>query len=186
MLVKEHLKATEKKMQKSVESMRHELSGIRTGRASIALLDPIQVEAYGSKCPIRQLANVSTPDARTILISPYDPSTVKDIEKAIMASDIGITPSNDGKSIRLNMPPLTEERRKELVKVAKKLSEEGRIAIRNHRRDAIEEIKEGEKDGDIPEDDGKHARDEIQKMTDKYTKEIDEIVEEKEKEIMTV
>lgn len=184
MLVKTFLKETEERMKKAVDATRHELSGIRTGRASIALLDPIQVECYGSKCPIRQVANVSTPDARTILINPYDKAVIREIEKAIQASDLGLTPSNDGKVIRLGLPPLTEERRKELARICKKLAEEGRVKVRNVRRDGIEEIKEGEKDGDIPEDEGKHARDEIQKLTDKYIKEVDDILKEKEDEIL--
>lgn len=184
MNIKEHMKGVEDRMKKAVESTRHELSGIRTGRASLALLDPIQVEAYGGKCPIKQVANLSTPDAKSILINPYDKSVLGSIEKAILKSELGLTPSNDGKVIRLNMPPLTEDRRKDLVKITKKLAEEGRIKVRNVRRDAIEEIKEGEKDGDVPEDEGKHARDEIQKMTDRYIKEVDAVLKEKEDEIL--
>jgi ribosome recycling factor len=184
MLLKELLNEVEKKMDSAVEGTRHECAGIRTGRASIALVDGINVEAYGGKSPIRQMANISTPDARTIVIQPWDKGILKSIEKAIQTSDLGVTPSNDGNVIRLTLPQLTQERRQELAKQVKKLGEEGKISVRNVRRHAIDEIKQGEKDGDIPEDEGKATRDKIDKQVEEHSKRIDAVIHEKTEEIM--
>ena len=185
MLLKELLKEVEKKMDSVIEGTRHECAGIRTGRASIVLLDGINVEAYGGKSPIRQLANISTPDARSLVIQPWDKGILKNVEKAILASDLGVTPSNDGNVIRLVLPQPTQERRQELAKQVKKLGEEGKVAIRNVRRHAMDEIKQGEKDGDIPEDEGKMARDKIDKQVEEHSKRIDAVIHEKTEEIMS-
>ncbi len=179
-------KETQEKMKKAVEAVEHEFSSLRTGRASVALVDHIQVEAYGATMPLKQVAAIATPDARTILITPFDRNLIGVIEKAIMASNIGLTPNNDGKNIRLTIPQLTEERRKELVKVAKKMAEDGRVAVRNIRRHANEEIKKTEKMHEITEDDRKRAIDKIQELTDKFIEEIDKLLERKEKEIMEI
>ena len=181
------LKDTEDKMKKTLETVQHEFSTVRTGRASASLLDMIKVEAYGNPMPIKQLANVTIPEPRTIQIQPWDPSQIGAVEKAILKSDLGITPQNDGKIIRLHMPQLTEERRKELVKVVHKMSEEkGRIAVRNERRDAMEKFKKLKKDGQIPEDEEKHYEKKIQELHDKFIVEIDKAVKKKEEEIMAV
>lgn len=176
----------ETKMKKTVKNLADEFVTLRTGRASSALVERVVVEAYGSKSPLNQVANISVPEARLVVIQPWDKSLLGDIEKALMASDIGITPANDGKVIRLNFPPLTEDRRKDLVKQAKALAENNRVAIRNIRRDALEAIKKEQKDGKITEDDAKKATDDLQKLTDNYIKEIDKIAQDKEKEIMEV
>ncbi len=176
----------ENKMKKTVKNLADEFVTLRTGRASSALVERVVVEAYGSKSPLNQVANISVPEARLVVIQPWDKSLLGDIEKALMASDIGITPANDGKVIRLNFPPLTEDRRKELVKQAKALAENNRVAIRNIRRDALEAIKKEQKDGKLTEDEAKKATEDLQKLTDHYIKEIDKIAQEKEKEIMEV
>jgi len=178
-------KASEK-MQHSIELFKKELASIRTGRASLALLDGIKVDYYGTPTPLGQVATLSVPESRQILIQPWEQRIIPDIEKAIMKSDLGLTPTNDGKTIRLNIPPLTEERRKELVKVIKKKAEEARVAVRNIRRDINEEIKKLEKEKHISEDDTKKSLEEVQKLTDSFIKKIDEILEHKEKEIMEV
>lgn len=178
--------AFESKMQKSISVFEADLAGIRAGRANPAILDKVTVEYYGVDSPLTQIGTVSVPDARTILIQPWDGSILGEVEKAILKSDIGITPNNDGKSIRLNFPPLTEERRKELGKTVKKYGEECKIAIRSIRRDAIESFKAQKKASEITEDDLKIAEDDIQKLTDKYIKVIDDITAKKEKEIMEV
>jgi len=183
MLVKEMVEKLDKDMKETLVSTRHELAQIRTGRASSALVDGINVECYGGRSPLKQVAGISVPEARLILIQPYDKSLTHDIEKALQKSDLGINPTSDGKVIRLQIPPLTEERRRELVKHVKKLGEEGKIKLRNLRRDANEEIKLGEKDGDIPEDHGKRTLDKIQKITDDFVKQVEEIIHEKSKEI---
>ena len=175
--------AFETKMKKSISVFEADLAGIRAGRANPAILDKVTVEYYGVDSPLTQIGTVSVPDARTILIQPWDASILGEVEKAILKSDIGINPNNDGKSIRLNFPPLTEERRKELSKTVKKYGEECKIAIRSIRRDAIEAFKAQKK---ASEDDLKIAEDDIQKLTDKYIKIIDEITAKKEKEIMEV
>lgn len=183
MLIKELMKQLELEMNEAVDSTRHELAVIRTGRASPALVDGINVECYGGKSPLKQVAGISVPEGRLIVIQAYDPSILGDIERAILKSDIGITPNNDGKVIRLNIPSLTEERRKELAKHVRKLGEEGKVKVRNIRRSANDEIKQGEKDGDIPEDEGKRTIEKIQKITDDFIKKVDEVIEDKRKEI---
>ena len=176
----------ENKMKKAIAVLESDWAAIRAGRANPAVLDKITVEYYGAATPLAQVGTVSVPEARTIVIQPWDMTVLKEIEKAILASDIGLTPNNDGKVIRLNFPPLTEERRKELGKGVSKRGEEGKVAIRNIRRDAIEEFKKQKKANEITEDDLKGLEEKIQKMTDKFVKMIDEIVAEKEKEILEV
>ena len=179
-------KEAQEKMHKAVESVDHEFSTLRTGRASVALVDSIHVDAYGQSLPLKQVAQINTPDARTLVITPFDKGQMGAIEKAILAANIGLTPNNDGKLIRLIIPPLTEERRKELVKVAKKMAEEGRIAVRNIRRHANEEIKKTEKSHEISEDERTRANTKVQEMTDKFIKEIDDLLAHKEKDVMEV
>ncbi len=174
------------KMEKSIEAYRRELSRIRTGRASLNLLDGIKVEAYGSTMPLNQVATLTIPESRMIVIQPWDAQQVSAIEKAIHASDIGLTPNSDGKVIRLVIPQLTEERRKELVKQVKKISEEYRVAIRNSRRDAIDTLKKLKNDKQLPEDDFFRLQDEAQQETDRFIKQIDNIMADKEKEMMEV
>ncbi len=174
------------KMEKSIEAYRRELSRIRTGRASLNLLDGIKVEAYGSTMPLNQVATLTIPESRMIAIQPWDTQQVRAIEKAIHASDIGLTPNSDGKVIRLVIPQLTEERRKELVKQVKKISEEYRVAIRNSRRDAIDTLKKLKNDKQLPEDDFFRLQDEAQQETDRFIKQIDNIMADKEKEMMEV
>lgn len=176
----------EEKMQKSVENLEAEYATIRAGRANPNILNKIKVEYYGVPTPMQQLANITVPETRTLVIAPWEPSLVKEIEKAIMNSDLGITPNNDGRNIILNFPELTEDRRKELVKDIKKKGEGAKVAIRNIRRDANDAIKKMEKNGDISEDELKDNEDKIQKLTDKYVGQIDKAVESKSKEIMTV
>ena len=172
------------KMEKTLSVLKQDLNTVRAGRANPALLDQIVIDYYGTPTPVKNMANIQVPDPRSILIAPFDPSTLKAIEKAIQVSDIGINPSNDGKNIRLVIPPLTEERRKELAKSIKKMGEESKVAVRNLRRDANDQIKKDEKAGLLTEDDVKDDLDEIQKMTDKCMKDIDSILAEKEKELM--
>ena len=176
----------ESKMNKSISVFEADLASIRAGRANPAILDKVTVEFYGVDSPLTQIGTVSVPDARTILIQPWDASILGEIEKAILKSDIGINPNNDGKSIRLNFPPLTEERRKELSKTVKKYGEECKIAIRSIRRDAIESFKAQKKASEITEDDLKKAEDDIQKITDNFIKKIVDITAKKEMEIMVV
>ncbi|MBY0469720.1 ribosome recycling factor [bacterium] len=173
-------------MDKSIQSLKAELAKLRTGRASTALVDTVHVDYYGSNVPINQVANVTTPDARTIQIAPWEANTLGAIEKAILAANIGLTPNNDGKVIRIPLPQMTEERRKDLVKIVKKLGEESKVAVRNQRRDSNEEIKKLEKAKSMSEDELKKTLDVIQKKTDEKTTEIDKIVQAKEKEIMTI
>ena len=179
-------KEYESKMKKTIEVYEHDLASIRVGRASPSVLDKITVDYYGTPTPIAQMAQLSVPDARTLTIQPWDASTLKSIEKAILVSDLGINPQNDGKMIRLTFPPLTEERRKELAKQTKKYGEESKVAIRNIRRDAIEKFKKQQKASEITEDDYKIAEKDIQKLTDDYIKEIDKITEKKEKELTEI
>ena len=174
------------KMEKSVEAFKLELSKVRTGRASLGLLDDITVSAYGSQMPLNQVGSLTIPESRTIAIQPWDPQMLPAIEKAILKSDIGLTPASDGKTIRLNIPQLTEERRRDLVKQVKKFAEEFRVAIRNIRRDAIDIMKKQKKDKEISEDDLFKLQDEAQRETDAYMKKIDEITASKEKEVMEV
>ena len=180
------LKEFEDKMQKSVDSLENEFSNIRAGRANPNILNKIKVEYYGTPTPLQQVGNVSVPEARTILITPWETSLLKEIEKAILASDLGITPNNDGKSVILNFPELTEERRKELAKDIKKKGEEAKVAVRNVRRDANEAVKKQNKAGEISEDEQADEEKKIQKATDKFVGEIDKMIESKTKEIMTV
>ncbi|MBE9043317.1 ribosome recycling factor [Pleurocapsales cyanobacterium LEGE 10410] len=180
------LSDVKERMQKTVEATQRSFNTIRTGRASTSLLDRVMVDYYGSDTPLKSLANLSTPDATTIMIQPYDKGSMGQIEKAISMSDIGLTPNNDGNLIRLNIPPLTKERRQELVKTAGKLGEEGKVGIRNIRRDAIEEIRKQEKNSEISEDESRDLQDEIQSITDNFNRKIDELLAVKEKDIMTV
>jgi ribosome recycling factor len=180
------LAEAESTMQKAVESTQRAFNTIRTGRANASLLDKILVDYYGSPTSLKSLANISTPDASTILIQPYDRSSLNIVEKAISLSDVGLTPSNDGSVIRLNIPPLTADRRKELVKIASKYAEEGRVSIRNIRRDAIDSIRKQEKSAEVSEDEARDNQDKLQKLTNKYTARIDELFADKEKDITTV
>ena len=174
----------EERMGKSIEALRNELKRVRTGRASLNILDGIRVDYYGTPTPLNQMASLSVPESRLILIQPWDVSVIKEIEKALLKSDLGLTPSNDGKLIRISIPPLTEERRKELVKVIHKISEDHKVAVRNIRRDANEMLKSLKKDGDVSEDDAFKAQDQVQKITDKHIKQAEDIFLEKEKEIL--
>jgi len=175
-----------RRMDKSIEATAHELNTIRTGRASAALLDRIAVDYYGQATPLRQLATINVPEPRLLTVQPFDPSSVKAIERAIQESDLGLTPSNDGKIIRLPIPQLTEERRKELVKVVRHLAEEGRVAVRNVRRDVMHDLKELVKDGEVGDDEEHRAEDRAQKVTDEHVKRIDDLLKHKEEEIMEV
>ncbi|MNH94418.1 Ribosome-recycling factor [compost metagenome] len=178
-------KNAEERMDKAIQSLKRDLLTLRAGRATPALLDRVHVEYYGASTPLGQLANINTPDSRTLLIQPWDKSSLADIERAIQKSDLGLTPANDGATIRLSIPPLTEERRIELVKTTKKYGEEAKVAIRNIRRDANDDIKKLEKT-DISEDESRRHQDDIQKTTDKFIAEVDKVLAAKEKEIMEV
>ncbi|HBZ02967.1 MAG TPA: ribosome recycling factor [Lachnospiraceae bacterium] len=180
------MKTYEEKMQKAVDSLARDYSAIRAGRANPHILDKLTIEYYGTPTGIQGVANVSVPEARTLMITPWEPSMVKEIEKAILASDLGITPNNDGKNVILNFPELTEERRKELAKDIKKKGEDAKVVVRNARRDANEAVKKQSKAGEISEDDQADEEKNIQKATDKFVAEIDKMVETKTKEIMTV
>ncbi|HSM83204.1 ribosome recycling factor [Nodosilinea sp. E11] len=186
MSVDDILLETEDQMQKSIEATQRNFNTIRTGRANSSLLDRIEIDYYGAQTPLKQMANISIPDSTTLMIQPYDASSLTTIEKAISMSDVGLTPNNDGRVIRLNIPPLTSERRKEFVKTAGKVAEEGRVSIRNQRRNGIDAVKKLEKASDISEDESRDAQDEIQKLTDKYIAKLDEALAAKEKDIMTV
>ena len=177
---------TKEKMGKTVAVLVKELSSLRAGRASAQVLDRILVDYYGSPTPVNQVGNISSPEPRLLVITPYDPSVLNPLEKAIQKSDLGINPSNDGKCIRLVFPELTEERRKELVKAVRKKGEDSKVAIRSIRRDAIEQIKKQKKDGEVTEDDQKKLEEQAQKLTDSTIKDIDKIIADKEKEIMEV
>ncbi|MBW2467159.1 MAG: ribosome recycling factor [Deltaproteobacteria bacterium] len=174
------------KMEKSLEAFKAELTKIRTGRASLSLLDGIKVEAYGSSMPLNQVGTLTIPESRQIVIQPWDPQVMSSIEKAILKSELGLTPINDGKVIRINIPQLTEERRKELVKLVKKIAEEYRVAIRNHRREAIDTLKKQKKNKEISEDEQFKLQDEAQKETDSYIADIDKVAADKESEVMEV
>ncbi len=173
-------------MDKSVEAIRHEFASIRTGKASPAILDLVKVEAYGTTMPLNQLATISAPEPRMLIVQPYDPSQIGVIERALLTSDLGLTPANDGKLIRLPIPPLTEERRKELVRVAHKVAEEGRVAVRNIRHEANKKVQSEEKAKDLSEDDARRLLKEIQDLTDHHIKKIDELLKAKEAEILEV
>ncbi|HID36451.1 MAG TPA: ribosome recycling factor [Ghiorsea sp.] len=176
----------EVKMNKTIEALRHELATIRTGRANAALLDQVRVPYYGSDVPVSQVGSISVPEPRMLMIAPWEKSVLEDLEKAIMSSDIGVTPSSDGEVIRIILPELTEDRRKEFVKQAKGMSEKSKVSIRNLRRDANDEIKKEMKDDGLPEDEAKRLQDEIQKITDKFIAEVDTVIEKKEQDILTV
>ncbi len=184
--MKELLKNTEEKMNKTVAVLERDYKSIRAGRANVSVLDRITVDYYGSPTPIQQMAAVSVPEPRVLMIQPWDASTLKDIEKAILTSDIGINPQNDGRVIRLSFPPLTEERRKEIVKDVHKSAEDNKVAIRNTRRDAIEKLKALKKNNQITEDDVADGEKKIQNLTDQFCKEIDELAAIKEKEILEI
>jgi ribosome recycling factor len=181
--VDELIQDAQKRMDASVEHTRSEFNTVRTGRASAALLDRVNIEYYGQPTPLKQLATINVPEPRLLTIQPFDPSSIKAIEKALQESDLGLTPSNDGKVIRLPMPQPTEERRKELVKVVRKIAEEGKIAVRNVRRDAVQHLKDVK---DVGSDDEHRAEERVQKMTDEHTKSIDDLLKHKEAEIMEV
>jgi len=180
------LSDVETKMKKAIDATQQSFNSLRTGRANASVLDRVTVEYYGMETPLKSLANISTPDATTITIQPYDKGSLQQIEKAISMSDIGLTPNNDGEMVRLNIPPLTSDRRQELVKIAGKYAEEGRVSIRNIRRDAIEEVRKAEKKHELSEDEARDIQDKIQKLTDKYVAKVDEILKAKEEDISTV
>ena len=185
MNAKDVIKDVEVKMKKTVEAMHREFSSVRTGRASTALVENVRVDYYGAPTPLKQVASVSAPDARLVMIQPWDKNALAEIEKAILKSDIGITPTNDGKAIRLSMPSLTDERKAELDKILKKMAEDSRVSLRTCRHSAIEHIRKLEKDKAVTEDERFHSQEEIQKLTDKYIKEIDTILAAKEKEVQS-
>lgn len=185
-MLKEEYKVYEEKMKKSIESVVNDFNSVRAGRANAAVLNRISVDYYGTPTPIQQIAAVATPDPRTLLITPWDASALKGIEKAILESDLGINPQNDGKAIRLSFPQLTEERRKELVKTIHKYTENGKVAVRNIRRDAMDHFKKQQKASEITEDEMKIVEKDLQKMTDDSCKELDKLLENKEKELMSV
>ncbi len=180
------IKQAEEKMKKSLSALEDEFNTLRTGRASPALFDKIRVEYYGNPTPLNQMATISVPEARLVVIQPWDKSTIGDIEKAIQKSELSLNPSNDGKVIRISIPPLTEDRRKEYVKLAKSMAEQSRVSIRNVRRDANDELKNAERDGELSEDELKRAEDEVQKLTDRYVEDINTMLEAKETEILEI
>lgn len=184
--IKEILSTAQTKMQKTIEVLRVDLVSVRAGRASVSLLDKVMVEYYGTPTPVNQVASVTVPEPRMIVIQPWEKNLLKDIERAIMKSDLGLNPNSDGSVIRLNLPQLTEERRKELVKTVHKKAEDARVSIRNLRREANDSVKKAEKAKEITEDEAKKANDDIQKMTDKFIKEVDTVMEHKEKEVMEI
>lgn len=180
------INSTKEKMQRRIDHLESEYSAIRAGRANPGVLDKVTVDYYGTPTPINQVAAVSIAEARTLVVQPWDTSLLKDLERAIQMSDVGINPQNDGKVLRLNFPPLTEERRKDIVKEIKEMAEECKVQIRNARRDAIDKIKALKKSGDITEDDQKNGEKKIQDLTDKFTKEVDAVSDKKQKEIMAI
>ena len=184
--MKETLRIAEEKMGKTIKALERDFSSVRAGRASPAILDRISVDYYGVPTPIQQMAAVSVVEARSIVIQPWDMSSLKSIEKAILTSDIGINPQTDGRTLRLNFPPLTEERRKELVKEVRKMAEESKVAVRSIRRDAMEKLKEKKKNSELTEDDVKKGEGDVQKLTDKYIKIVDDTLADKEKEILEI
>jgi ribosome recycling factor len=185
-MIDELLDDANRRMDKSVDATAHEFNTVRTGRASAALLDRIQVDYYGQMTPLKQLATINVPEPRMLTIQPYDPGSIKSIERAIQESDLGLTPSNDGKVVRLPIPQLTEERRKELVRVVKHLAEEGRVAVRNVRRDVMHDLKELVRDGEVGDDEERRAEERAQKLTDGHVAKIDDLLKKKEEEIMEV
>jgi ribosome recycling factor len=185
-MLKEVYKEAETRMKGAIQALEEDLSGIRTGRAHPALVEKLPVEYYGTPTPLVQLASISVPEPRSLLIKPFDPTTLKTIERSILASDLGLTPNNDGRQIRLNLPTLTEERRRDLVKLVHHRLEDGRVSVRNIRRDMIKDLREFEEEKMISEDDLKKGEEELQKITDRYIEEINLIGERKEKEILEV
>jgi ribosome recycling factor len=184
--IEEFLADAQRRMDSSIEHTRHEFNSVRTGRASPALLDRISIDYYGTQTPLKNMATIGAPEARLLTVQPYDPSQIKSIEKAIQESDLGLTPSNDGKLIRLPIPQLTEERRKELVKLVRRYAEEGRVAVRNVRRDVMRHLEELVRNGDVGDDEERRAETQVQKLTDDHVKRIDELLKHKEAEIMEV
>lgn len=182
----EIIKDAQQRMTKGIEALNRELAKLRAGRANPALLDRVTVEYYGAETPLNQLATISVPEARLLTIQPFDKSSINDIERAIQKADLGLTPSNDGTIIRISIPPLTEERRKDLVKLVKRSAEEAKVAVRNVRRDANDELKKLQKDGEMTEDELRRLTDDVQKLTDKNIAQVDDVAEKKEKEIMEV
>jgi len=180
------LSDVESKMQKAIEATQSNFNTVRTGRANASLLDRVQVEYYGTPTPLKSLASISTPDGSTLLIQPFDRSVIGAIERAISESDLGLTPNNDGGTIRLNIPPLTTERRKELAKTVAKLAEEGKVSVRNIRRDAIDSIRKLEKNKELSEDESKKQQEQVDKLAEKYIKKVEQISADKEKEIMSL
>ena len=184
--IEDFLADAKRRMDKSIESTHHEFNSIRTGRASPALLDRITIDYYGTPTPLKSLASISAPEPRLLVVQPFDPGAIKNIERAVQESDLGLTPSNDGKVVRLPIPQLTEERRKDLVKVVRRVAEDGKIAIRNVRRDVMQHLKELVVNGDVGDDEERRAEQQVQKITDEHTKSIDDLLKVKEAEIMEV
>jgi ribosome recycling factor len=183
---KEVIKSAEERMKKAIDALRRELATLRAGRANPSILDKVTVDYYGAPTPLNQLATISVPEARLLTIQPFDKTAINDIEKAIQKADLGLSPSNDGSLIRITIPPLTEERRKDLVKLVKKYAEDGKVAVRNVRRDGNDDLKKLQKDGEMTEDELRRSTDEVQKLTDKTVVKVDDVAEKKEKEIMEV
>jgi ribosome recycling factor len=184
--IEEFLADAKRRMDRSIEATHNEFNSIRTGRASPALLDRITIDYYGTATPLKSLASISAPEPRLLVVQPFDPSAIKNIERAVQESDLGLTPSNDGKVVRLPIPPLTEERRKDLVKVVRRVAEDGKVAIRNVRRDIMQHLKELVVNGDVGDDEERRAEQQVQKITDEHTKSIDDLLKVKEAEIMEV
>ena len=184
--IEDFLADAKRRMDKSIEATHHEFNSIRTGRASPALLDRVSIDYYGTPTPLKSLASIAAPEARLLVVQPFDPGSIKNIERAIQESDLGLTPSNDGKIVRLPIPALTEERRKDLVKVVRRVAEDGKVAIRNVRRDVMQHLKELVVNGDVGDDDERRAEAQVQKITDDHPKSIDDLLKVKEAEIMEV
>jgi ribosome recycling factor len=184
--IEDFLADAKRRMDKSIEATHHEFNSIRTGRASPALLDRITIDYYGTPTPLKSLASISAPEPRLLVVQPFDPGAIKGVERAVQESDLGLTPSNDGKVVRLPIPALTEERRKDLVKVVRRVAEEGKVAIRNVRRDVMQHLKELVVNGDVGDDEERRAEQQVQKITDDHTKSIDDLLKVKEAEIMEV
>jgi ribosome recycling factor len=184
--IEEFLADAKRRMDRSIEATHNEFNSIRTGRASPALLDRITIDYYGTATPLKSLASISAPEPRLLVVQPFDPSAIKNIERAVQESDLGLTPSNDGKVVRLPIPPLTEERRKDLVKIVRRVAEDGKVAIRNVRRDVMQHLKELVVNGDVGDDEERRAEQQVQKITDEHTKSIDDLLKVKEAEIMEV
>jgi ribosome recycling factor len=184
--IEDFLADAKRRMDKSIEATHHEFNSIRTGRASPALLDRVTIDYYGTQTPLKSLASISAPEPRLLVVQPFDPGAIKNIERAVQESDLGLTPSNDGKVVRLPIPSLTEERRKDLVKVVRRVAEDGKVAIRNVRRDVMQHLKELVVNGDVGDDEERRAEQQVQKITDEHTKSIDDLLKVKEAEIMEV